>query len=86
MKARTKVKDGGLSTNHNKVLGREAAQGPEVRTGVEAGQLCDNHNEALAGDAGKAEGLKVRTDVRAGGLAQHNEALARDTGMVKARR
>jgi hypothetical protein len=43
MKTKTKVKAGGISSNHNENL----ARGLKTKTKVKAGGITENHNENL---------------------------------------
>src|ERR1700722_15569584 len=42
-----------------------------------------NHNETVVKDAAKANGLKVKTSIKAGALTQnHNETVVKDAGLT----
>jgi hypothetical protein len=49
MQVKTRVKAGGLSTNHNETLAQATSQpkGLQVKTHVKAGGISSNHNETL---------------------------------------
>ncbi len=47
MKAKTNVKAGGITRNHNETLVRPAAPSLKVKTHVKAGGREVNHNETL---------------------------------------
>jgi hypothetical protein len=52
MKTKTKISAGGMTSNHNETLVRDAAksQGLKVKTRGKAGSLVRNHNETLVAD------------------------------------
>ena len=51
----------------------------KTRTNVKAGGLRFNHNEKQVRDSNHAAGLRVKTQIKAGGftLQNHNEKLLR---------
>ena len=53
----------------------------KTKTNIKTGGFSQNHNETLVRDVPQARGLKVKTNVKAGGvnLANHNETLVRDS-------
>ncbi|MCU1273715.1 MAG: hypothetical protein JWO48_1146 [Bryobacterales bacterium] len=58
----------------------------KMRTNLKAGAY-KNHNETLVRDAAAVKGLKVRTNLKAGGVYQnHNETLVRDAAPAEDKR
>jgi hypothetical protein len=49
----------------------------QVKTNVKAGGINMNHNQTLVRDS--AKGLRVRTNLKAGGALNHNQTLVRDS-------
>jgi hypothetical protein len=48
-----------------------------IKTNVKGGRIAFNHNQQIARDGSKRRGLKVRTNLKAGGirLSNHNQTM-----------
>jgi hypothetical protein len=56
-----------------------------VKTNLKVGKLAVNHNEVLVRETARAKGVKVKTNVKAGGIttSNHNKTLVRETAKAK---
>jgi hypothetical protein len=68
LKVKTRLKAGGLTSNHNETLARtpRPATGLKVKTRVKAGGISLNHNETILRASGRGKSLKVKTHLKAG--------------------